>query len=322
MADHFGWLLSQVSHIENQVYRTKYPDIQYHRLVPVDRSAPEWIRSVTHFSSDKVGRAEPLAGRADDVPLVDITHQKHEISVEMAAIGYDYTEEELEQARMIRGMRLKADKADAARRSAEEYIDAKVLYGDPKYGWDGLISPPNAGTYTPEASGTGDTTAEKKLWANKSASQKLRDVNNLLLGVYTETNTVEMADTIAFPPTIWTEIISSYISGTDTSVAKLIREENVYTHMTGRKLNIVQIRGLEKPTSTSDMQRVLAYRKDRNVIRLHLPMPFRFRPVERRFMRYIIPGIFRMGGVEVRRPKAFRIMDGFAATPAGYKRPV
>ena len=53
-----SFLLSQVSHIEREVYEIQYPDIQYPNLIPVDTSANEWARTVTYFSTDKVGEAD------------------------------------------------------------------------------------------------------------------------------------------------------------------------------------------------------------------------------------------------------------------------
>ena len=58
MADHLGFLLSQVSHIDHTAYEIKYPDIQYQNLVPIDTSASEWAANIVHFSSDKTGQAE------------------------------------------------------------------------------------------------------------------------------------------------------------------------------------------------------------------------------------------------------------------------
>ncbi|MCC7268806.1 MAG: hypothetical protein IT546_15910, partial [Caulobacteraceae bacterium] len=40
-----NFLLSQTTLIEPQVYATRYQDIQYASLIPVDTSAPEWIQS-------------------------------------------------------------------------------------------------------------------------------------------------------------------------------------------------------------------------------------------------------------------------------------
>ena len=47
-----SFLISQASHIEQQVWETRYPDITYQDFVPIDNSAPEWVKTVTYFSTD------------------------------------------------------------------------------------------------------------------------------------------------------------------------------------------------------------------------------------------------------------------------------
>ena len=119
----------------------EYMDIQYASLIPVDTSAPDWIQAVTYFSSDAVGQAQWFAGHAQDVPHVELTREKFQTGVNMAAIGYDYTLEELGTAQLL-GMPLTADKATMARRAAEEFIDMNAFVGSPLKGTKGLVNHP------------------------------------------------------------------------------------------------------------------------------------------------------------------------------------
>ena len=103
-----SFLIRQTTVIEPAVYALQYQEIQYPALVPVDYSAPEWIQSVTYFSMDGVGQANWFSGLAQDVPKVELTREKFETSVSMAAIGYGYTLEELGTAQLL-GMNLTAE---------------------------------------------------------------------------------------------------------------------------------------------------------------------------------------------------------------------
>jgi len=93
-----SFLISQASHIEREVYEIQYPDIQYQDLIPVDTSANEWARTVTYISTDKVGEAGWINHSAADVPYADTERSEFETSVHIAAIGYEYTLEEVNQA--------------------------------------------------------------------------------------------------------------------------------------------------------------------------------------------------------------------------------
>jgi hypothetical protein len=121
-----GFVVSQTSHIEAAVNATVYPDIQYPTLIPVDTSAHPFAKSVTYYSSDKVGAADWINGNADDVPLASGTLSKHETMVHTAGIGYAYGWEEIEHARML-GIDLPNDDAMAARRAYEEMVDRVAL---------------------------------------------------------------------------------------------------------------------------------------------------------------------------------------------------
>ena len=75
-ADHFGFLQSQVAHLETEQWRILYADIQYPTLVPVDRSAWEWAPSILRYTMDGHGVAQPLGVRAEDMPLVAVSREQ------------------------------------------------------------------------------------------------------------------------------------------------------------------------------------------------------------------------------------------------------
>lgn len=134
-----GFVASQTTYIERQVNQIVYGDIQYAELIPVDNSAPEWIKSVTYYSGDKFGKADWINGNSDDIPRAGSERSKLETSVFTAGIGYGYGLEEISQAQML-GIQLQADDAAAARRAYEEMVDNVALRGDARKGFQGLIS--------------------------------------------------------------------------------------------------------------------------------------------------------------------------------------
>ena len=332
MPDVLGFLRSEVNHIETQAYMTKYPDIQYSMLVPVDTEAPEWVRGVTHFSHDITGRAQFLGNRANDIPLADITRAQHDVIVETASIGYDYTEEELNQAMLIPGRNLTAEKAIAARRAAEEFIDDICLLGSPDHSWDGLVNNTNV-----PVQDAPDGTGGSPQWNNKSGDEIIADITSLLGGLWEGTRTVELADTLCLPPSAWNHISSTPRSTySDLSILEWVRRYNVYTAETGSQLMIKVLRGLENAADSggtppggspqtqftgtlqelqtrSAQGRALAYRRDPSVLKFYMPMPFRFGTPQQWMYRYVVPGMMRLGGLEVRRPQAMRYMDNIWA---------
>jgi hypothetical protein len=306
-----GFLVSQTSHIEPTVAAQKYPDIQYSRLIPVDTSANEWAKSVTYFSSDMFGRADFFEHGADDIPRADVTREKHETTVRMAGIGYGYDLEELGQAMMVPGTNLTADRANAARRAYEEFVDDTALRGKTAANWSGLLNYPGIDTIVVDNDGTGATTA----FEEKTSDQVLRDINTAITAQYTASLTVELANTILMPIATMTSLATRRIDATTMTVMAFLKQYNVYTMQTNQPLEIIGVRGLET-AGTGGTGRLVVYRKDPDVLKLHIPMTHRFLPVwQRGPLRFDVPGIFRLGGLEIRRPKAVRYIDGVLAAP-------
>jgi hypothetical protein len=299
-----GFAVSQTAYIEQQVYQTQYPDIQYPALIPVDTSANEWAKSVTYYSSDKVGRAGWFHHYAKDLHIADVERTKNEVGIEMADVGYRWTLEELGQAMMIPGTNLGPDRAAAALRAYEEFMDDIALHGKAEKNMSGIIDYPGITMVLAGIEGGGT------IWTTKSADGIIADVNDAITGVYTESLTVEMADTILLPIQALTIIATKRIPDTSMSVLDYLSTKNVYTQVTGQRLTIRGVRGLET-AGQGGSGRMVAYRRDPQILKMHIPMTHRFLPVwQTGPLVFDVPGIFRVAGLEIRRPKSVRYVDG------------
>jgi len=296
-----GFVTSQTTHIEPGVYATKYPDVQYRDLIPVDDSAHPFATSVTYFSSDRFGKADWINGNADDIPKAGTTRSKFETSVHTAGIGYGYGYEEIGLAMKL-GINLQNDDAMAARRASEEMIDRVALHGDASKGFTGLFS---AAGVTAYGAPTGN-------WGGGATpAQVVADLNAALLNVFNGTNTTAIADTLLLP---WTKFFyistTSMGTGTDTTILQWFLRNNVYTAATGRPLTIRGLRGLDA-AGVSGVPRMIAYRYSPEVLKMHIPHPFQFlRPHPAGPLRVDVPGVMRLGGLDVRLPKEVVYVDG------------
>lgn len=301
-----SFMQQQASYIEPQVYEIQYPEIQYPDLVPVDTSGNEWAKSITFYSSDKVGQAAWFHHMANDVPFADIVRTKQEKGIEMAAIGYYYTLEEIGVSQQIPGMNLTTERADAARRAYEEFMENIAFIGDSTKDWTGLINDAGVTAGSAVADGTGTSA----LWSAKSGDLMIRDVNSILTGVYTASETVEMADTLLLPIDRFTRLATTRVENTTASAMGWLQQFNTYTAVTNQPLTIRAVRGLAT-AGAGGTARMVAYRNDPQILKLHLPMPHKFLGVMQvAALRYDVPGIFRTGGLEIRRPGSVRYLDG------------
>lgn len=294
-----SFIVSQRAHIETEINRTVYPDIQYPGLIPVDTSANPFTQTVTYYSSDMFGKAEWINGNADDIPIAGTERTAFKTSVYTAAIGYGFGWEEVNQA-MRDGVNLQTEDAAAARRAYEEMVDRVALYGDTEKGFKGIAN------YT----GVTVVAAPVGNWVSATDAQILSDFNTLITGQGQATKYTSLADTLLMPIEALTLLGTRRLGDTTINLLNWLMENNVYTQLTGQRLTIRTLRGLETAGAGST-RRIVAYRRDPQVLKMHIPMPHRFFPVfQDGPLHWVVPGVFRLGGVDIRRTSEVRYMDG------------
>jgi hypothetical protein len=307
-----NFVTQQALTINPTVYAQKFPDLPWNELAFVDSSAPEWTPGIVTFTSAQVGAARWYSGGAKDIAKADVTMDRVQANVHMASIGYSYDLEEVGQAQLL-DMSLSASKAVAARRAYNEFMWNVVQVGDTAKGLTGLINQSGVTSGLAPADGTGSVTTwfDANGNATKTPTQLLRDFNNALIGVFTGTNTVEMADTVLLPFTTLSYMAATPMSATNSeTILSFIERTNLYRQRTGQNLDIRGVLGLDTAGAGST-RRMVVYANREDVVKTLLPMPHRFMPVfQDGPIHFEVPGLFRTGGVDVLRPSAFRYLDG------------
>ena len=307
-ADHFGFLESQVAHIETTPWKTLYAEIQYPRLVPVDRGAWEWAPSILRYVTDGHGKAQPMGQRGTDMPLVATTRDSLTQYIESFWVGYDYSIAELEQARRIPQVNLLGEKSQLANRVMDELIDDIVLNGRPEYGWDSLFK----SSAVTAADAKNNAAGNSKLWVNKTGVEMANDINDAIDGIYVGSNTVLRADTVLLPPGAYTLASRTPINADQplTTVLDWVKKHNSFTAETNQPLSVLQARELEN-AAAGNTGRLVAYRKMLDVLRLHIAMSYRLdSPYMLSAYQYVVPGMMRTAGLEIRQPAGIRYIDG------------
>lgn len=302
-----GFVVDQTRAINATVYRAEYPDVDYAALVPVDSSAPEWASGMITYMTDTVGKAEFVSGMAKDIPLADVVRGKSDANYELAALGYEFSLEEINQAALL-GIPLSSLKADAARRGAMEMLFGLAMIGETRKNMAGLLNSAlvTSGLVAQNAGAT------SRLWSAKTPQEILKDFDDLLTGAYIASLTVELADTILISPERLAYLNTRTMSDTNSeTVLSFIIRTNIYKLTTGRDLTIRAVRQLST-LGTGTTQRMVAYSRNPRNVAFHLPMPHKFIPIwQNGPMNFLVPGIMRTGGTEWRRPGSARYADGF-----------
>ncbi|WP_313447095.1 DUF2184 domain-containing protein [Pseudomonas sp.] len=307
------FVLAQGRNIETRVYQRRYPAFNYAAHVPVVTEGQPWAIGTTFFTVDTAGEAKFLSGAGTDMPFNQVTRDQASHDFAMIGSGWEWNLEEINQAALY-GVNLNDTKAMSAADKVERLLNDIAMRGSTEKNWTGLLNSTIVARADAAASGTGSST----FWANKTVDQILADINGVLSSVRTNTGEVEWADTLRMPPDAFRDLATRRMGAGDgfMTLLEFIRRNNIYTAETGQPLDIQPLREARN-ASQDGGGRLVAYRKDPEVVRFHLPMPRRvLAPRQKSIMGFETGLIARTGGTEIRLPGAFAYLDEITAPAA------
>ena len=307
------FVIAQGRNIETKVYERRYPTFNYGAHVPVVTEGNEWAIGTTFFTVDAAGEAKFLSGAGTDMPFNQATRDQASQDFAMIGSGWEWNIEEINQAALYR-VDLNATKATSAADKVERLLNSVAMVGSTEKGWSGFVNNPNVSRVDVAATGTGGS----RLWKDKTVDQILTDMNSLLTSIRDNSGEVEWADTLRLPPAAFRFMSTVRVGAPDFLMSALdyFRRSNVYTAETGQQLDIQPLRELAN-AGAGGTGRMVAYRKDVEVLRFHLPMPRRVLATRQKSIMGFETGIIaRTGGTEIRLPGAVAYADGITpATP-------
>lgn len=301
-----SFLLSQRTYLEPQVYEIKYPDVTYSEIVPVDTSAPDWAPIVAVSSVDGRGELKFLGPNSNDTNRADIGYKMGTHPVQTAALGYGYSLEEINQARMM-GMNLSLDKASSAMRIAEQGLNKLAYIGSTDANYEGLFNNSGVGTDT-----SGSTIEALAAAATDVAGAQalVTFFQDALDTVYVDSTDTTFAPThILLPPRQRNVLASSILPfGGNMTMLQYLSDNLI----SGRSQRVefvpeLSLRGI----GAGDTDRMMVYTRSMETAKFHLPMGFNFQQAyQDSALSWFIPGILRTGGTEIRIPGAHFYIDG------------
>lgn len=308
----FGFVIAQGRNLESEVYRQRYPSFDYGAHVPVVTEGNQWAIGTQFRLMDHTGQAKFINGKATDMPFGKTTASMASHDFAMIGAGWEWSDEEVAQAQLY-GINLRDDDAMGATEDVERLLYNISMTGSTEKNWTGLVNDPNV--QKADAATVGGGT----FWGdNKDVDDMAADVNAALEAVRANSNDVEWADTVRLPPAAFRRAATQRDGegGDAITALEYIRRNNIYTAETGQPLDIAPLRELAT-ASPDGGGRLIAYRKDRKVLRFHLPMPRQvLQPYRASLMGYQQGIVARTGGTEIRLPGAVAYIDEITDAPA------
>ena len=208
------------------------------------------------------------------------------------------------------GLNLTADKATACRRAYEEFVDGVALRGSAPKNMQGLINSSLVTATTAPADGGRERRHQLDALdaqdqraghpRHQQRADRHRDRHELAVLRRHCLASARRAGRHG----------RSHVPEPSDHVARLDQAVDVLTVQTGRPITLAGVRGLET-AGVGGISRMVAYRRDPQVLKMSIPMRHKFLPVwQRGPLVFHVPGIFRIGGIEIRMPAAMRYLDG------------
>lgn len=313
-----GFLIGQLTFVEQEVLRQPYPEIKYPRILDVDTSAPDYSESIAFKVLDYRGEPAPLGDQAHDFPVAEIASKIGGVDVVQAGLGYTYTQIEVGKAMQMASevgfggaINYLAEKPIATRTLTEQWLDRVAMVGDarwPSLKTGGLLRYPGVPV---SATGTLLGGANKTLAqilagtdANIVAQEVLTLFNNAILQVYSvQTNSIFRPTHILLPLTQYGQLVTYRIPNTaETLVSYLERVLNITFD------TVLQLKG----AGVGGVDRMMVYTKREQFTKFHLPMPFQLNaPIPSHGgLRFEAAGVVRTAGTELRVPSSHLYVDG------------
>ncbi|MCT8353950.1 DUF2184 domain-containing protein [Photorhabdus kayaii] len=296
-----SFLVQQAAYIESEIYRMEYPQFKYNTLLPLDDSAPDWIKVVAFRSIDARGELQIFGPNSTDVPTVDIAMSQGFQEIKMAALGYTYTLEEIGFA-MQNNISLDAERGQAVRDVVEQGLNKIYLLGHDDIG-EGLYTSKNVSTEAAKAT-------LKALIAD-IPTKGTQPVIDFFGAAYSQvylsnTMTVHRPNTFVIPPEQMQLLMRTLLSTQNASNVTLL--EFLRTNFRDMDFDDdILLNG----AGAGGKDRMAVYKKDKRVVKGHDVMPMRFlAPATADNINFKVPALLRTGGTEWRIPKAGHYVDG------------
>jgi hypothetical protein len=284
-----AFLEPQLLRVEQSVYMVKYPEANYAEFMPVDTQGSIWTAGSIFYSGDVAGKAEWFDVAADDMPYADFSRTQFLQENHMAGIGYKFNRGDLERGNQL-GVDVLSNKAQAATKVAERFIDLTAVLGDGAKFTTGFFNNPLA-----------TTVAAGATFAASNPDAIVALVNTALSSIEVNTGETFMADTLLLPTAVYNALATRRMTDTNMTVLAYIIANSVVPSLTVKKTRRL----------TNSM---MTYANTLEVHRFHLPGGgLQMFPMwQKGPFSWEVPGIMSIGGYENRIPKAITITTGIA----------
>ena len=282
----------ELDFIKAKSYDKIYPEFSALKYFPITHEVPAGAETITYYSYEKTGMAAIINNYATDLPRADIKGKPFTSFVKSIGSSFGYSVQEMRASRMAHKS-LDVRKAESARYANDRKVNTIAFAGDKANNILGILSPENnVPIYT-----LSTVTVEDEPYIDfkhKSALEILHDINGMVEYQAKITKSVERADSLMLPASVFIDISTRIIPNTGYTVLRFLKENSPYVK---NFESAAELEADSDETNPYGQNVILLYTKDPGKFSVENPMAFYQYPLQNRNLEVVVPCESRTGGV-------------------------
>jgi hypothetical protein len=266
--------------------------LRFREVFPISNDGGAGASRITTNLFEKRGEARIINAAGDDLPRADIANDPVSVTVKSIGASYGYTLDEI-QAASFAGVDLDYRRDMAFRTAIEEKLDNIAFLGDSVSGLNGLLS--SGISTTTVVNGAGGNPE----WSTKTPEEILFDINDLLGGIYEDTQGSCMPNKLLIPPNQWSLLMSTpRATGSDMSIGAWVAANSPFLTSVADIIAVPALAG----AGAGGVDVMVGYELNPENIEFSIPVETETMPIQHRNLEFIINGRARTAGLIVYRP--------------------
>lgn len=294
-----SFAIGQLTYLEAKAHAKWYAPMHYEQILGdcIDYSAGPYTKAVDYLVVDGTGMGRLMSPGANDVPMVDVAYAKVTIPVAPGGIGYDYTQEDLRTSAFLK-QPLPNTKQVQSILAYKRHMNRIALTGEAPANFKGLYN---------NSSVTAAARASGAVWDSATGDTIIADVADAY-GKYSTASGGNSVPTKMIVPLSTRQVLRKRVgSNSDTTIEKFISETFKLEITDDLALDTVALGGLG--LGSGGTKRVVFCDPTNDNIVFHIPMPLQFLAPQLNGYRVVVPGEYKVAGLEIRRIQTVRYMD-------------
>lgn len=281
----------ELEYVKAKVWEDKYRPHKAFELIPVESDVHPGAKNVVWYEEALAGVAKIVSSYADDLPQSDVGTRENTRTILTVAGSFGYSFKDM-LASAFTGRALDAAKARSLKHNIERTIDGVAAIGHTASGITGMLNNASVAT-TSLASGA---------WATATADEMLRDMSDCAGAVFSASQGVFEADTLVLPVAEYQIAAQKRLGDTETTVLQFFLATNPFIKEVTHWWRL-------DTAGAASVARMVAYRKDPDVLHIEMPMLFDMLDPQEKNLAAVVPGLAMTAGCIVTRPLAMQYAD-------------